>query len=46
MVTIRSPKPTYTKFDVKDLVERLEPNKTRKKNSYVFSNGRSFREKD
>jgi len=38
-------RPTFTRIDVKDAVERLEPDRHKREVEYKFSNGRTFRSK-
>ncbi len=38
-------KPTFRKINVKALVEKLDPDRKKKKTEYVFSNGREFKER-
>ena len=42
MAKIKSPPPTFVKFDIKDLVERLDPKHHDPDPSYQFSNNRRF----
>ena len=38
-------KPKFTIFDIKDLIDKLDPKRKERKVAYIFSNGRKFLEK-